>query len=70
MPVKSELTSTIGTDLVVLVSAAVDGDLGAVEGVLRWIHPLVVRYCRVRVGVQDKAFTSADDVPRKCVSRC
>jgi RNA polymerase sigma-70 factor (ECF subfamily) len=65
MPVKSELTSTIGTDLVVLVSAAVDGDLGAVEGVLRWIHPLVVRYCRVRVGVQDKAFTSADDVAQE-----
>jgi RNA polymerase sigma-70 factor (ECF subfamily) len=65
MPVKSELTSTIGTDLVVLVGAAVDGDLGAVEGVLRWIHPLVVRYCRVRVGVQDKAFTSADDVAQE-----
>ena len=65
MPVKSELTSRIGTDLVVLVSAAVDGDLGAVEGVLRWIHPLVVRYCRVRVGVQDKAFTSADDVAQE-----
>ena len=65
MPVKSELTSTIGTDLVVLVGAAVDGDPGAVEGVLRWIQPLVVRYCRVRVGVQDKAFTSADDVAQE-----
>ncbi|MGH3780608.1 MAG: sigma-70 family RNA polymerase sigma factor [Pseudonocardiaceae bacterium] len=62
---KSEPTSTINNDLVVLVGAAVDGDLGAVEGVLRWIHPLVVRYCRARVGVGEKAFTSADDVAQE-----
>ncbi len=65
MPVKSEPTSTIGNDLVVLVGAAIDGDLGAVRGVLRWIHPLVVRYCRARVGVQDQAFISADDVAQE-----
>ncbi len=65
MPVKSEHTSTIGDDLVVLVGAAVDGDLGAVEGVLRWIFPLVLRYCRARVGAQETAFTSADDVAQE-----
>jgi RNA polymerase sigma-70 factor, ECF subfamily len=48
--------------LVVLVGAAVDGDLGAVEGVLRWIRPLVVRYCRARVGGQEKTLASADDI--------
>jgi RNA polymerase sigma-70 factor (ECF subfamily) len=48
--------------LVVLVGAAVDGDLSAVEGVLRWIRPLVVRYCRARVGGQEKTFASADDI--------
>ncbi|MBV9160949.1 MAG: RNA polymerase sigma factor ShbA [Pseudonocardiales bacterium] len=62
LPVQSEPTSTLGNDLVVLVGAAVDGDLGAVEGVLRWIRPLVVRYCRARVGSQEKTVASADDI--------
>jgi RNA polymerase sigma-70 factor (ECF subfamily) len=35
---------------------------GAVEGMFRWIRPLVVRYCRARVGTQEKGFASADDV--------
>jgi RNA polymerase sigma-70 factor (ECF subfamily) len=65
MPVKSEPTSTIGNDLGVLVGAAVDGDLAAVEGVLRWVHRFVVRYCRARIGAQEKAFTSADDVAQE-----
>jgi RNA polymerase sigma-70 factor, ECF subfamily len=38
---------------------------GAVEGVLRWIRPLVVRYCRARVGAQEKTFASADDVAQE-----
>jgi RNA polymerase sigma-70 factor (ECF subfamily) len=38
---------------------------GAVEGVLRWIRPLVVRYCRARVGAQEKTFVSADDVAQE-----
>jgi RNA polymerase sigma-70 factor (ECF subfamily) len=62
---KSEPKSTIGDDLDVLVSAAIDGERGAVEGVLRWIRPLVVRYCRARVGGQEKTFVSADDVAQE-----
>lgn len=45
-----------------LVSAAVDGDPAAIDNVLRWIQPLVMRYCRARVGRQEKTFASADDV--------
>ncbi|MGH3771926.1 MAG: sigma-70 family RNA polymerase sigma factor [Pseudonocardiaceae bacterium] len=52
-------------DLHVLVSAAVDGQRDAVEGVLRWIRPLVVRYCRARLGGQEKTFASADDVAQE-----
>jgi len=48
-----------------LVSAAVDGDREAIDGVLRWIRPLVLRYCRVRVGGQDKTSVSADDVAQE-----
>ncbi|MBV9143791.1 MAG: RNA polymerase sigma factor ShbA [Pseudonocardiales bacterium] len=43
---------------------ALDMD-GAVESVLRWIRPLVVRYCRARVGVQEKTFASADDIAQE-----
>ncbi|MGH3852462.1 MAG: sigma-70 family RNA polymerase sigma factor [Pseudonocardiaceae bacterium] len=62
---KSEPTRTIWDDLDVLVSAAVDGERDAVEGVLRWIRPLVVRYCRARLGAQEKTFASADDVAQE-----
>ncbi|MDQ3765180.1 MAG: sigma-70 family RNA polymerase sigma factor [Actinomycetota bacterium] len=52
-------------DLDVLVGAAVDGERDAVEGLLRWIRPLVVRYCRARVGSKEKMFASADDVAQE-----
>ncbi|HEU0088332.1 MAG TPA: sigma-70 family RNA polymerase sigma factor [Pseudonocardiaceae bacterium] len=48
-----------------LVGAAVRGDPKAVDEVLRWIGPLVVRYCRTRVGRQEKTFASADDVAQE-----
>ncbi|MGH3839473.1 MAG: sigma-70 family RNA polymerase sigma factor, partial [Pseudonocardiaceae bacterium] len=55
----------VGDDLNVLVGAAVDGDRAAVDSVLRWIRPLVLRYCRARVGSQEKTFASADDVAQE-----
>ncbi len=64
-PDESEPESAIVDDLGVLVGAAVDGERNAIEGVLRWIRPLVVRYCRSRLGVQDKSFVSADDVAQE-----
>ena len=54
-----------GDDLDGLVSSAVDGDRAAVDGVLRFVRPLVVRYCRARVGRQEKMFASADDVAQE-----
>ncbi len=62
---KSEPKSTIGDDLDVLVGSAAVGDRGAIEGVFRWIRPLVLRYCRARVGSQEKTFASADDVAQE-----
>lgn len=52
-----------------LVRAAVNGDAAAIDGVLRWIRPLVLRYCRTRVGGQERTFTSADDVAQEvCIA--
>ena len=48
-----------------LVGAAVQGDPAAVQGVIRWVTPLVVRYCRARVGRQERTFASADDVAQE-----
>jgi RNA polymerase sigma-70 factor (ECF subfamily) len=58
-----------GNDREALVSAAVNGNAGAIEGVLRWIRPLVLRYCRTRVGGQERTFTCADDVAQEvCIA--
>jgi RNA polymerase sigma-70 factor (ECF subfamily) len=45
--------------------SALAGDRDAAEYVLRWIRPLVVRYCRAHVGAQERAFASADDVAQE-----
>ena len=45
-----------------LVAAAVAGDSGARERLLAEIHPLVLRYCRGRLGRQETVIGSADDV--------
>src|SRR5207245_4296536 len=47
------------------VSAAVEGDPRAVGRVLEHVRPLVVRYCRARVGRQERSFASADDVAQE-----
>jgi RNA polymerase sigma-70 factor, ECF subfamily len=57
--------TAVGDDLDVLIGDAVNGKPQAVEGVLRRIRPLVVRYCRARVGGQEKTFASADDVAQE-----
>ncbi len=57
--------TVVEDDLNVLVGAAVDGERDAVEGVLSRIRPLVLRYCRARVGSQEKTFASADDVAQE-----
>ena len=52
-------------DLDVLVGAAVRGEPHAMDSLLRWIDPLVVRYCRARLGRQERRFASADDVAQE-----
>ncbi|MGM4279681.1 helix-turn-helix domain-containing protein, partial [Salmonella sp. NW261] len=48
-----------------LVGAAVDGDRQSIERLLAEIRPLVVRYCRARVGRNERSFASADDVAQE-----
>jgi len=54
-----------GNDLEGLVGAAHGGDRTALNAVLAIIRPLVVRYCRARVGRQERSSVSADDVAQE-----
>lgn len=47
------------------VGAAIGGDRASMERLLRVIQPLVLRYCRARVGRQERTFASADDVAQE-----
>ncbi|MDU0294745.1 sigma-70 family RNA polymerase sigma factor [Saccharothrix longispora] len=44
---------------------AVRGDQQAVEALLGMIRPLVVKYCRKRIGQQDGSTTTADEVAQE-----
>lgn len=48
-----------------LVAAAVADEPGARERLLTVIHPFVLRYCRARLGRQESASGSADDVAQE-----
>ena len=62
-------TRAPGDDHEALISAAVKGDAAAIDGVFRWIRPLVLRYCRNRVGGQERTYISADDVAQEvCIA--
>jgi RNA polymerase sigma-70 factor (ECF subfamily) len=52
-------------DLEAELRAAVAGDRRATASLLATVRPLVVRYCRARVGRQERSFTSADDVAQE-----
>jgi RNA polymerase sigma-70 factor (ECF subfamily) len=45
-----------------LVASAVGGDARARDDLLALIHPLVLKYCRARLGRQESLMGSADDV--------
>jgi RNA polymerase sigma-70 factor (ECF subfamily) len=47
------------------VGAAVGGDRPSLERLLEWLRPLVLRYCRARVGRYERSFASADDVAQE-----
>jgi RNA polymerase sigma-70 factor (ECF subfamily) len=53
------------TDLAVVVDAAIAGSRPAVERLLSVIRPLVLRYCRARIGYQERSFASSDDVAQE-----
>jgi RNA polymerase sigma-70 factor (ECF subfamily) len=48
-----------------LVNEAVAGDRRALERLLASVRPLVSRYCRARVGRNERAYASADDVAQE-----
>ncbi|UOZ05680.1 helix-turn-helix domain-containing protein [Amycolatopsis sp. WQ 127309] len=45
-----------------VVQSAVEGAPEAVERVLQTVRPLVMRYCRARIGQHDGTFVAADDL--------
>ncbi|AFM15919.1 RNA polymerase sigma factor, sigma-70 family [Mycolicibacterium chubuense NBB4] len=63
-----EITPTMtlsGERLDDVVAEAVAGSRGALQEVLEIIRPLVVRYCRARVGTAERSGLSADDVAQE-----
>ncbi|CAM3181755.1 sigma-70 family RNA polymerase sigma factor [Prescottella defluvii] len=57
--------SNTGEELNSAVAAAAQGDRNALAQVLKSIRPLVVRYCRARVGAAERGQLSADDVAQE-----
>ncbi|RSM37968.1 RNA polymerase sigma factor ShbA [Amycolatopsis balhimycina DSM 5908] len=56
-------------DLDPLVKGAGDGNPAAIHNLLQMIEPVVVRYCRARMGGRDLTYLSADDVAQEvCVA--
>ncbi|GAA2796763.1 MULTISPECIES: sigma-70 family RNA polymerase sigma factor [Crossiella] len=58
------MTNT-GDGLDAVVGAAIGGDRESIGRLLASIRPLVVRYCRARVGRQERSYASADDVAQE-----
>ena len=54
-----------GERLDAVVAEAVAGDRDALREVLETIRPIVVRYCRARVGTTERSGLSADDVAQE-----
>jgi RNA polymerase sigma-70 factor (ECF subfamily) len=47
------------------VAEAVAGDRGAIRTVLGTVRPIVLRYCRARLGAAERSGVSADDVAQE-----
>ncbi|HOW92942.1 sigma-70 family RNA polymerase sigma factor [Mycolicibacterium fallax] len=54
-----------GERLDAAVVEAIAGDRGALQEVLATIRPIVVRYCRARIGTAERSGLSADDVAQE-----
>jgi RNA polymerase sigma-70 factor (ECF subfamily) len=59
------MTDTRDEEFDLYLAAAIRGDRDAVDFLLRTIRPLVVRYCRARLGPAERTFASADDVAQE-----
>ncbi|MCF6469780.1 sigma-70 family RNA polymerase sigma factor [Nonomuraea sp. MG754425] len=60
---------TDDSDLRELTSLAVQGDRSAIESLLRELRPMVVRYCRARLGRVSGQYHIADDVAQEvCIA--
>ncbi|MEU8107574.1 sigma-70 family RNA polymerase sigma factor [Nonomuraea muscovyensis] len=60
---------TDDSDLRELTSLAVQGDRRAIESLLRELRPMVVRYCRARLGRVSGQYHIADDVAQEvCIA--
>jgi RNA polymerase sigma-70 factor, ECF subfamily len=57
--------TTSGDRLDAVVADAVAGNRDALREVLETIRPIVVRYCRARVGTTERSGLSADDVAQE-----
>jgi len=57
--------TTSGDRLDAVVADAVAGDRGALREVLEIVRPIVVRYCRARLGTAERSGLSADDVAQE-----
>lgn len=54
-----------GDRLDAVVAEAVAGDRDALREVLEIIRPIIVRYCRARIGATERSGLSADDVAQE-----
>jgi RNA polymerase sigma-70 factor (ECF subfamily) len=54
-----------GERLDAVVAEAVAGDRDALRKVLETIRPIVVRYCRARIGTTERSGLSADDIAQE-----
>jgi RNA polymerase sigma-70 factor, ECF subfamily len=67
-PGRSAAMTESGTGINALIGAAVGGDASAIARLIASIQPMVVRYCRARVGRQG-SYASADDVAQEvCIA--
>lgn len=64
-PGHTQSMTVMGEELDSAVAAASQGDRAALAQVLASIRPLVVRYCRARVGSAERGQHSADDVAQE-----
>lgn len=56
---------TVSDPLADMVEAAKTGDRVAVDALVAYLRPMIVRYCRSRIGKSVSTFASADDVAQE-----